>query len=340
MPMTANSDDGVPTSWTAQKIVAVTGIKLDADEMSLSVGGVGTLKATVEPADATDKTVIWTSSSTAIATVDANGNVTGVAAGTATITAQAGDKTATCVVTVTDAPIAIDLSKLTAAYEAQNGDVLTGKLAGNYKISIAKGATVTLDGVTINGVNSYDCKWAGITCEGAATIILKDGSTNTVTGFNSNYPGIQAGPTGTTLTIQGTGSLTASCSKNDENGGGAGIGGNNVGSCGSIVIEGGSIIATGSLGAGIGSANNTTCGSITISGGTVTATGGKWAAGIGSGYAGTCGDITITTGVTQVTATRDGGFETVGSGGNGNCGTVTIGNKTGTISATPFTYPN
>ena len=98
VPMTPNSDDGVPTSWTAQKIV--TGIKLDADEMKLSVGDVGTLKATVEPTDATEKTITWTSDKPSIATVDANGNVTGVAVGTATITAQAGGKTATCTVTV------------------------------------------------------------------------------------------------------------------------------------------------------------------------------------------------------------------------------------------------
>ena len=169
--MTKNSDDGVPTSWMAQKIVAVTGIELDADEMKLSVGDVGTLKATVEPTDATEKTITWTSSSPAVATVDDNGNVTGVAAGTATITAQAGDKTATCVVTVTDAPTAIDLSKLTGDYTAKNGETLTGTLTGNYKITIAAGATVTLNGVTISGVNDENYKWAGITCVGDVDMI-------------------------------------------------------------------------------------------------------------------------------------------------------------------------
>ena len=378
VPMTANSDDGVPTSWTAQKIVAVTGIKLDADEMKLSVGDVGTLKATVEPTDATDKTVTWTSSNTSVATVDANGNVTGVAAGTATITAQAGDKTATCVVTVTDAPIAIDLSKLTAAYEAQNGDVLTGKLAGNYKISIAKGATVTLAGVTITGENSSDFKWAGITCEGDAIIILKDGSTNTVKGFSAEYPGIHV-PSEMTLTIKGetagNGKLTAS-----SNGGGAGIGGGNI-NCGNIEIQGGNITATGgSYAAGIGIGSFKSCGTITISGGTVTANGGEYAAGIGSGYQGDCGaitisggsvtatggeqgagigsgkygtcvGITITKGVTSVTATKGtGATNSIGAGDSGRCGTVTIGGTldsggnpvggtTGAKSEDTYTYP-
>ena len=80
---------------------AVTSIDLDADEMKLAVGDKGQLTATVAPDNATDKTVTWSSDQEAIATVDANGLVTAVAMGTAIITAKAGDKTATCEVTVT-----------------------------------------------------------------------------------------------------------------------------------------------------------------------------------------------------------------------------------------------
>ena len=337
VPMTANSDDGVPTSWTAQKIVAVTGIELDADEMKLSVGGVGTLKATVEPTDATEKTITWTSSNTSVATVDANGNVTGVAAGTATITAQAGDKTATCVVTVTAAPVGktIDLSTLEEDCEAQNGDVLTRTLGANVKITIAAGATVTLDGVTITGEDSPRYNWAGITCEGDATIILKDGTTNTVKGFLNTYPGIHPA-VDHKLTIKGTGSLTAS-----SNGQGAGIGGGYGIACGNIIIEGGTITATGgSNAAGIGSGSGVSCSNITISGGTVTATGGSNAAGIGSGNNGDCGNIEITTDVTKVTATKgDGATNSIGKGRLGYCGTVTIGGVVGAISTSPYTYP-
>ena len=107
VPMTANSDDGVPTSWTAQKIILVESVTLGKTELELIIGQADvTLTATVKPDDATDKTVTWTSSNPAVATVDANGTVHAVAAGEATITAQAGDKTATCVVTVTAAPTA------------------------------------------------------------------------------------------------------------------------------------------------------------------------------------------------------------------------------------------
>ena len=51
------------------------------------------------------QTVIWTSSDDTIATVDENGGVTGVKAGNATITAEAGGKTAQCAVTVTAKPV-------------------------------------------------------------------------------------------------------------------------------------------------------------------------------------------------------------------------------------------
>ena len=77
--------------------VAVTSIDLDADEMKLTVGDKGQLTAKVDPAGTA---VTWSSDKEEIATVDANGMVTAVAVGTAIITAKAGDKTATCEVTV------------------------------------------------------------------------------------------------------------------------------------------------------------------------------------------------------------------------------------------------
>ena len=107
VPMTPNSDDGVPTSWTAQTdgATAVTSVALDKTTLALTVGGEGQLTATVAPDNATDKTVTWSSDKTSVATVDATGNVTAVAEGEATITAKAGDKTATCKITVTVAKV-------------------------------------------------------------------------------------------------------------------------------------------------------------------------------------------------------------------------------------------
>ena len=83
----------------SESSISVTGVSLDKQTLTLAVDEDYTLKATVLPNDATDPTVTWTSSSTAIATV-VNGKVTAVSQGTATITAKAGAQTATCVVTV------------------------------------------------------------------------------------------------------------------------------------------------------------------------------------------------------------------------------------------------
>ena len=187
------------------------------------------------------------------------------------------------------------LNDLEADYTIDNGRVVGGILEKNVKVSIADGATVTFKNVSINANGVWiwtSGDYAGITCLGNATIVLEAGTTNTVKGFAPDYSGIFV-PSGHTLTISGSGTLTAS---------------NNNG-----------------YGAGIGGGNNIPCGNIVMEGGTIQATGGKWAAGIGSGNNGSCGNITIKNTVTSVTATK--GAEapnSIGAGSNGSCGTVTI----------------
>lgn len=222
----------------------------------------------------------------------------------------------------------IDLSKVYSDYEAKDGDILTGTLGENVKISIADGATITLNGVTINGTDDSSYSWAGLTCEGDATITLADGTTNIVKGFNSGYSGIYV-PSGKTLIIKGetvgSGKLNAS-----SNVTGAGIGGGSGIPCGNIEIQGGVITAEGgNRSAGIGSSETSSCGTITITGGTVTATGGTNAAGIGSsigelGYTSSCGAISITGGTIKATGGEYGAG--IGSGKGGRCSDITIAN--------------
>jgi hypothetical protein len=117
---------------------------------------------------------------------------------------------------------------------------------------------------------------------------------------------------------------------------GSGIGGRINKNCGNIVIESGTITATGGKGsAGIGSANQHTCGTITIKGGTVTAKGGYCAAGIGSGYTTTCGNISITGGT--VIATGGDFAAGIGSGGDSFCSDITLGG-TANVTATKGEY--
>ena len=219
----------------------------------------------------------------------------------------------------------IDLSTVTTDITVTNGQTLTGTLGAKVKITIASGAVVTLDGVSINAdgawTNGY---YAGLTCDGDALIILS--GTNTVKGFSNSYPGISVYWNGT-LTIQGTGSLDATGGKN-----GAGIGGSYYSSCGNIVINGGTITATGGSdrAAGIGGgADSHSCGNININGGTVIATGGSNAPGIGSGCGSnnpSCGTITISNTVNRVTAIKgSGALHSIGKSLGGSCGTVTIG---------------
>lgn len=94
-------------------VVSVTGVTLNKSSTSLTVGSTETLAATVAPANATNKTVTWTSSDESIATVE-NGVVTAVAEGMATITAASvldSSKTATCNVSVaTPTPATVNVT--------------------------------------------------------------------------------------------------------------------------------------------------------------------------------------------------------------------------------------
>ena len=90
------------TASLKKKEVAPTGIILNKSELELDVDQQEALVAYVEPISATDKSVTWTSDNPEVATVDEKGTVTGVAAGEANITAQIGQFSATCKVTVID----------------------------------------------------------------------------------------------------------------------------------------------------------------------------------------------------------------------------------------------
>ena len=233
-----------------------------------------------------------------------------------------------------------------------------------YKITATSDVTIPADKtVVLSGVNISS---GSITCNGSVTMILL--GSNSVTGANQNAA-IKIGDSGTTLTITGSGSLTAQ-------GGswGAGIGtdyydtADGTLSVGNIVINGGTVTATGgSYGAGIGTGQaygnvasattSITCGDITINGGTVTATGGTNGAGIGTGASkkisngsasNRCGNITIGTGVTSVTATKGTGSpnstNSIGKGsaqgGTQTCGMITIGGTVypDGVTTSPFTY--
>lgn len=83
-----------------QKTIDVSSVSISNDSLNLKINEQKRLTATVNPDNATNKNTKWTSNNTNVATVDENGTVTAVGEGTATITVTAGDKTATCTITV------------------------------------------------------------------------------------------------------------------------------------------------------------------------------------------------------------------------------------------------
>lgn len=224
-------------------------------------------------------------------------------------------------VDLSDNEVLATLTTPTGEIVIPDGSIVTGTLSKKVKISIAPDATVTLKGITIDGEDDNKYEWAGITCTGNTTIILE--GDNTVKGFYFTYPGIFIAK-GSTLTIDGTGSLTAS-----SNGSAAGIGSGDRMQCGNITINGGTINAQGGRygGAGIGggSGAGNSCGNITINGGDIIAIGENQGAGIGTGAGngyGDCGDITITGGTITATGGTDG--TGIGSCEEGTCGNITI----------------
>ena len=96
------SGSGIDMNKVTYRDTNVEGVSLNTNSATINVGNYITLTRTITPANATDQSVIWSSSNTEVATVNSSGRVTGVSAGTATITATTNDGgfTASCSVTV------------------------------------------------------------------------------------------------------------------------------------------------------------------------------------------------------------------------------------------------
>ena len=89
--------------WSCKKnelpdSIAVIGVSLDKTSITITVDSTETLKATIDPEDADNQNITWTSDNPEVATVNEKGKVTGVKAGKAVITVitEDGEKTATC----------------------------------------------------------------------------------------------------------------------------------------------------------------------------------------------------------------------------------------------------
>lgn len=110
--------------------ISITQIKLSETDLTVKKGDSDALSATIVPPDTTeDKAITWTSSDDKTATVDKDGNVTGIENGTAIITAQAGTHTAQCTVHVLVPATGISLDKKEINVERGTSQTLTAKIA-------------------------------------------------------------------------------------------------------------------------------------------------------------------------------------------------------------------
>ena len=154
--------------FVAVKVVAApkpaTDISLSKSELTLTAGESASLTATVTPEGSTD-TVVWSSSKTDVATVDATGKVTAVAPGEATITATAGTKTATCTVKVQAAPCEHGSIRIEVPFKLtvkKTGEMDPGK--ETFKFVVERfGAPVEYvlvqDTIETNGEKTYEGKF-------------------------------------------------------------------------------------------------------------------------------------------------------------------------------------
>ena len=203
-----DEEDPAPTT------IKVTGVSLDRQTVGMTEGETAYLAATVAPANASDKSVSWTSGSTEVATVDENGNVTAVKTGetTVAVTTKDGGKTAAFKVTVTAKPVSVTGVKLDKSeFKLKKGESVTltatveSAGATNKKVSWSSNnpsvATVDEEG-KVTAVSSGEAAIIVTTEDGGHT------ATCTVTVLK-RVTGVTLDKTSITIVKGGTAKLTA-----------------------------------------------------------------------------------------------------------------------------------
>ncbi len=137
----------IKSSGGGSPIVSVNSVSLDKSELTLPRMDSYTLKATINPDDATNQKVSWKSSDETVAKVDANGKVTALKVGTATITVttEDGGKTATCVVTV-DFATGLEEAIANTTMYGKNGQIVIEPLAPMPVMIVNMTGTVVYNG--------------------------------------------------------------------------------------------------------------------------------------------------------------------------------------------------
>ncbi len=164
----SNNSNSSGNSQTENKTVQVTGVKLNTTSKSMIVNTTDKLVATIEPSNASDKTVTWSSDNTNIITVDNNGNIKAVGLGEANITVKtANGKTATAKVISDVKNITLSVANQTISkYGTINSTTITANIDSNgYNIpnSLITWYAPDASGSTAPAYMSIDGKVASLT---------------------------------------------------------------------------------------------------------------------------------------------------------------------------------
>ena len=174
--VTAATNNGKTATVTVKVTVPVESITLSRSTANLLVGRSTTATATINPSDATNKTVTWTSSNKSVATVD-NGKITAVAPGTATITAKSNNgKTATVKVTVKESTTTVAVTGITLSKTTTN-------------LAVGRSTTVTATVAPTNATNktvTWTTSDPTIATVDNGKITAVGGGTATVTATSNN----------------------------------------------------------------------------------------------------------------------------------------------------------
>ena len=180
--ITAETADGGLSATCAVIVssitVSATGVTLNRNTLELFVNEAETLTASVQPSNASNQNVTWASNNPAVATVDADGRVTAMSAGTAVITAATvdGGHTASCIVTVPISVTGVTLNRNTLALVTGRSETLTASVlpanAANQAVtwtsSNTAAAVVDADGV-VTAVSAGTAIITATTADGGHT---------------------------------------------------------------------------------------------------------------------------------------------------------------------------
>lgn len=191
--------------------VPVTAITLNKTETSIKVGATETLSVTaVAPDNATDKTYTWKTSDASIATVDQDGKVTAVAAGTVTIYAEANDGSGVkgnCTVTVTPATITVTINQSDwgdwDTPITKDGVTVSASMIDPHDGNLMEGGTfsTTLGNFTKIVVTAASCHASGTGWSGGGSSQTWAGTPASTVSFSGEFMGMGMGQTTIVCTI-------------------------------------------------------------------------------------------------------------------------------------------